>query len=230
MIHAVPSTSFPSSSGAPHTHLKHFIPGLISQFQADKSSCICRKTPQHSGANAGKETLYPAGGINLPNDLGDGDLLGGALQPALDGVDGEHEHPHGDAGGAAGETDGGEAELAVVGGEPTLQELIGGKVDGGARAVAGQRRAGATEYVRHAALTVQLADHVERGGVARRARSLPLQLELDLYALEGCRDERHRDGGEEPRQGDLRDCERGGRRGAGGAARQGFAHVVAPER
>lgn len=211
----------------------------MRQLDAQEGGGVGGDGPRQGRAEAGKEGPDAALGVQLADDAADGDVALGGLQARLDGVDGEDGDPHGDSGGGTGAGDGGQAELAaglaggrVDGGQAALDVLVGGEVCGAPGPVAGQGCGAAAEDGAHAALAVQLAHDVQAAVVARllaRGEALVLDLQDDLYALEGGGDGGHRDGGEEARGRDLGNGEGAVGGGLGRAADDGLAQVVAPE-
>lgn len=197
--------------------------------------------PRERGPETGKESPIPAFGPELPHHTTNTRVgaLGGGLQPALDGIDGEDGDPHGDAGGASRDGDGAEAQLAlrlprrgVDGRQAALHVLVGGEVGGGAGGVAGEGGGGPAEHGRDAALAVELARHVDAAavlGLFSRLQVLRLRLQDHLDPLEGRRDQRHGEGAEGPRRRDLRYGE--GAVGGGRRCRRYdlLAEFVAPE-
>ena len=224
----------------PHTPTsKHPIHRLMRQLDPQESRRIRRHRPRHRRREPRKKSPEPPIRVQAPNRATDRRPTFRALQPALDGIDGEDGDPHGDAGARPRDRHGRETELAlrlagdgVFGRQPALHVLVGGEISGGAGPVAGEGHGGAAEDAFDAAFGVELADDVEAVGVAGFLAGgegfLALDLEEHFDALEGGGDEGHGDGGEEAGGGDLGDGEWGGGGGVRGeAADEGFAHVIA---
>lgn len=195
---------------------KRLVHGIVSQLDTQERGRVGRHGTSQRRAEAREEGLVAAAGVQLPDDAAQRHVALGRLQARLDRVDGEDGDPHGDTGRTTGGDDGAEAQLArgpagdgVLGAEAALDVLVGGKVAGGAGAVAGERGDAAAEDAAHAALLVELADDVDAavvlGLLARRERFLALDLKDDLDALKGRRDGGHGNGGEKTGGGHLGD-------------------------
>ena len=218
---------------------EHLVQSLVCQLDTQKGSGIRRHCSCQSGSESWEEGSETTLAVQLADDSADADVALGRLQPRLDGIDGEDGNPHGHTSGGAGTGDGREAEVSgglagdgVLGAQLPLDVLVGGKVGSRAGSVAGQSGHAAPEDAAHAALAVQLTHHVDAAAVlgllAGRELLLALDLQDDLYALEGGRDGGHGYGGEEAGGGDLGDGQAVGGHG-GKVANELLAEIVAPE-
>lgn len=185
---------------------QHLIQRLMRQLHAQERRRIRRHRPRHRRRNAREKRTQTASAVKLPDRTADSRVSLRALQAALDRVDRENGDPHRHARRAASSHDGRDAQLAglavrVLGRESALDRLVRCEIGRGAGPVARQRHHRPAVDGANAAFLVQLADHVHAAGVfgllAGCEGLLPLDLEEHFYALEGCGDERHRDGGEE---------------------------------
>lgn len=211
----------------------------MSQLDTQEGGGVGRDGTGQGRTEAGEEGLEAAAAVELADDTTKSDVALGGLEARLDGVDGEDGNPHGNTGSTTGGDDGADAEVAgglagdgVLGAEGALDVLVGGKVGGGAGAVAGEGGDAAAEDGADAALLVELADDVEAavvfGLLAGAEGLLALDLEDDLDALKGGGDGGHGDGGEETGGGDLADGEAVWA-DLGDAADYLLADTVAPE-
>jgi len=201
--------------------------------------CISGHGTAQSRSEAGEESLEAAAGIHRADGAADGGLARCTLQTGLDGVDGEDGNPHGNTGTTTSSQNGrqgqfaGDVTLCILGGQRTLDILVGGEVGSRSRAVAGQRHGAAAEDAAKTALLVQLAHDVHAARVlgffTRGQCFLALDLQEDLDTLEGCGNQSHGDGREETSCRDL--CNGILGRGVlhwngGGLVHNGFAQVV----
>lgn len=245
-LHPRPLPQYPqaliSLPGAPSRKplliVKHLRHSLLRQFHTQERRRISRHRPSHRRSNTREESLEATTTIQLPRHTTNAHIPRTRLQLALDRVDGKHGDPHRDTRRTARGHDGRQTEVTsglavgVFGAQVALRGLVRREVENGARTVAGQRHGGSAEDRPQAAFLVQLAHDVDAAGVlwllARRELFLALDLQEDFDALEGRRDQRHGDRGEEACCADLGgaelvvlDC--------GEGSDERFAHVVAPE-
>lgn len=213
----------------------------MRQLHAQKGRRVRRHRSRQRRAETREKRAQPALAVDLTDDPANRHIAAlGRLQPRFDRVDREHGDPHGHAGSSTSTRNGRQAELArglacnrVHRREAALDILVGGKVRGGARAIAGQGGGGPAEDGAHATLAVELADDVDAARIAgflARLELLVLDLQDDFDTLEGGGDGGHGDGGEETGGGDLGDGEGAVGGGYGGdGADEVLAYVVAPE-
>ena len=236
--HLIPSNPVPSFFR--DSLVKGLVHSLVSQLDAQESSSVSRHSSSQRRRKAREESLVTASPIKLLNDATNRHVAFGSLQPALDGIDGEHRDPHGHTSARTSNRDGAQAKLAaglagygVLGRQRLLDVLVRGEVGGGTWAVARQCGDGAAEDGAHAAFLVQLAHDVHAARVlglfAGRELLLALDLQDHLDALKGGGDGGHGDGGEEAGGGDLGDGEVAVGGDGGGGAHDLLAKVVAPE-